>query len=150
MVKSITCSACGFKETYPVPRYKLPSKCPNCKELDNGFNVHNLTPEYTPVVDLELQDDERLSVKVFGEETHAPTLGQTVNVIGNLHVLENDKVETVLFADSLEHENKQELTEDDIKEIQEWVQKQKEKIIDALVANFAPQLIDMDEAKKEL
>ncbi len=108
IIESVTCPACGFKDVYPIPRYKCASKCPRCRELDRSSNSsssseNSLVPAYTPVVDLKIQDEEEtLTVKVLGEELQPSTPGQTVNVIGNLHVLrKNNKAETVLFAESI-------------------------------------------------
>ncbi len=174
MIKSLTldCTDCGYNRVvdYPIPIFKSPykdaSKCPICsKNPEQGFNnTVTVDYEYIPVIDLELQDldtyneIERLSVKIFGNETKDVVAGEKVTITGNLYIIrKNDnphnKLETVLFADSMEGGNRQliVLSENDIKIIRNWKDEkvnQGKNITDELVKLFAPDLIDLDRVKK--
>ena len=103
MIKSLTldCTDCGYNKLvdYPIPIFKSPykdaSKCPICsKNAEHGFNnTVTVDYEYIPVIDLELQDldtyneIERLSVKIFGNETNDVIAGEKVTITGNLYVV---------------------------------------------------------------
>ena len=103
MIKSLTldCTDCGYNKLvdYPIPIYKSPykdaSKCHICsKNSEHGFN-NTVTVDYAyiPVIDLELQDldtyneIERLSVKIFGNETNDVIAGEKVTITGNLYII---------------------------------------------------------------
>ncbi|MGD9674010.1 MAG: hypothetical protein AB7U98_11095 [Candidatus Nitrosocosmicus sp.] len=166
----LCCDNCGYDTNidFDQPIFKLPykdkSKCPFCPKGQNTGNSISATPEYISVVDLELQDletfseIERLSVKVFEKNTYDVIAGEVVNVVGQLRVIRkndnpNNKLETVLFADTLEYERRKEfvLTDKDIQEIQDWKQKiqnDHKNPIDEVVKLFAPELIDLDRIKK--
>ncbi len=174
MIRSLTldCTDCGYNRLvdYPIPIFKSPykyaSKCPICsKNPEHGFNNTIIVDyEYVPVIDLELQDldiyneIERLSVKIFGNETNDVVAGEKVTITGNLYIIrKNDnphnKLETVLFADSMEGGNRQEiiLSENDIEIIRKWKEDketQGKNITNELVKLFAPDLIDLDRVKK--
>lgn len=166
----LCCDNCGYDVNidFEQPLFKIPykdkSKCPFCPKGQNTGNSLSVTPEYISVVDIELQDletfseIERLSVKVFEKNTYDVIAGEVVNVVGQLRVIRkndnpNNKLETVLFADTLEYERRKEfvLTYKDILEIQDWKQKiqnQYKSPIDELIKLFAPELIDLDRIKK--
>ena len=81
-----------------------------------------------------------------------------VTICGKLQVVrKNDntknKLETFLFADSIEYVKRQEiiLTEKDIQQNEQWKllqEKEGKNPIDSLVSLFAPELIDLDNVKK--
>jgi replicative DNA helicase Mcm len=162
------CSNCDWeiKEVFELPKFKVYEKnnCPICSKEKGLTNTVIDKPEYLSVVDLELQDIdgrneiERLPVRVFEKDTYNIAAGEVVNVVGNLHVIrKNDniknKLETFLFADSIEYTKRKELTltDKDIGQIKEWKDAKIQKginPIDSLVALFAPELIDLDHVKK--
>lgn len=166
----LCCDNCGYDVNidFEQPLFKMPykdkSKCPFCPKGQNTGNSLCVIPEYISVVDIELQDletfseIERLSVKVFEKNTFDVIAGEVVNITGQLRVIRkndnpNNKLETVLFADTLEYERRKEfvLTDKDILEIQDWKQKiqnQNKNPIDELIKLFAPELIDLDRIKK--
>jgi replicative DNA helicase Mcm len=174
MIKSVTldCTDCEFTKliNYPKPIFKFPykdtSKCPisSRNSEHSSDNTVIASYEYVPVIDLELQDldtyneIERLSVKIFGNETNDVVAGEKVTITGNLHVIRkndnpNNKTETVLFAQSMEGGNRQEivLSENDIETLRKWKsekENQDKNPIDELVNLFAPDLIDLDRVKK--
>jgi hypothetical protein len=173
MIKSIssTCEICGWfnKKDFKIPRFKASFKekdsCPPCFKDDNITDTVNVNCEYVTVADLEVQDVdgyneiERLPVKLFEKDTYDIAAGETATICGKLHVVrKNDstknKLETFLFADSIEYVKRQEtiLTEKDIQQIEEWKLIQEEKKgqnpIDELVSLFAPELIDLYNVKK--
>ncbi len=171
LIKSISsiCEICGWqnKKEFKIPKFKVSFKekinCPKCFEDNNSVDTVNVSCEHVTVVDLEVQDlecyneIERLPVRVFEKDTFDIASGEVV-IIGNLHIVrKNDstknKLETFLFADSIESVKRQEitLTEKDIQKIKDWKQHQEDKginPIDALVALLAPELIDLDHIKK--
>ncbi len=172
MIKSVTmeCQVCPWqnKTNYRIPKFKAPVKesgnCHSCSKGDEFSNTVTTNVEYVATVDLELQDMdslneiERLPVKVFEKDTHNIAAGEVVNIVGDLHIVrKNDsiknKLETVLFADSVDYVKRQELTliEKDIKEIEQWKNLQEEQgknPLDELVSLFAPELIDLERVKK--
>jgi replicative DNA helicase Mcm len=165
LIKSVTltCDSCGlaYAKKFPIPLFKLPfkEKCPGCSE-----SKLTADPQYVSVVDIELQDIdivndiERLPVRVFEKDTYDIVGGETVRVIGDIHIIrKNDniknKLEVFLFAKSIEYTKRKELvlTEDDKKKIQEWKKQQENQnknSIDELALLFAPELIDLDHVKK--
>lgn len=166
----LCCDNCGYDtiNDFDHPIFKLPykdkSKCPFCPKEQSIGNSLSAIPEYISVVDIELQDletfseIERLSVKVFEKNTFDVVAGEVVNITGQLQVIRkndnpNNKLETVLFADTLEYERIKEfvLTDKDIQEIEDWkqkVQNEDKNPIDEVVKLFAPELIDLDRIKK--
>jgi hypothetical protein len=135
-----------------------------CPKPENTGDSLSAIPEYISVVDIELQDletfseIERLSVKVFEKNTYDVTAGEVVNITGHLHVIrKNDnphnKLETVLFADSLEYEKRDQfiLTDRDKSDLKNWnqsIQNQDKNIVDELAKLFAPELIGLEQIKK--
>jgi len=174
LIKSVTleCNNCGYKVNYEFeqPIFKLPykekNKCTLCPKAENTGNSLSTIPEYISVVDIELQDletfseIERLSVKVFEKNTYDVTAGEIVNITGHLHVIrKNDnphnKLETVLFADSLKYEKRDEfvLTERDKSDLKNWkksMQNQDKNIVNEMAKLFAPELIGLEQIKKGL
>ncbi len=172
LIKSVKteCQTCSWqnKTNYKIPKFKVMVKesgnCPSCSKDDGFSNTVTANMEYVTTVDLELQDMdapneiERLPVKVFENDTHNIAAGEIVNIVGDLHIVrKNDsiknKLETVLFADSVDYVKRQELTltEKDIKEIEDWKNQQEEQgnnLLDSLVSLFAPELIDLDKVKR--
>jgi replicative DNA helicase Mcm len=166
----LCCDNCGYDTNidFDHPIFKLPykdkSKCPFCPKGQNPGNSLSAILEYISVVDIELQDletfseIERLSVKVFEKNTFDVVAGEVVNITGELRVIRkndnpNNKLETVLFADTIEYERRKEfvLTDKDIQEIEDWMQKIQNEYknpIDEVVKLFAPELIDLDRIKK--
>ncbi len=162
MIKSVTsrCGVCGHssKENYPIPKHRSPvkegTKCPSCKGHGGNSSTLSVTPEYTSAMDLELQDldahdeIERLTVRMFDKSVSSIAAGEMINVRGQLHVTTrnesvNNRPETILFVESIEHVNKQEisLTEKDIENILSWNQllaDQGKKPVEELAALFAP------------
>ncbi len=172
-IKSVTwiCSVCKSesKIELTIPSFKSPYKneksCRTCIGEDSNLrNTAIATFEYISVVDIELQDldehneIERLSVKIFGNDTYDVIAGELVSIIGHLRVIrKNDnsrnKLETVLFAGSIFYTKRQELvlTDDDKKQIQNWKQLQIQRNknpIDELASLLAPELIELDNVKK--
>lgn len=172
MIKSVklNCHSCGYhtQVNYEKPVFKTPfkdkSKCGACSKEENFTITLTAIPEYVSVVDIELQDlesfneIERLSVKVFEKNTSDIVAGEVVSITGNLHVIrKNDnphnKLETVLFAHSLEYLKRSDLilTEKDIQNIQDWKQEQQssgKNILSELSKLYAPELIGLDNIKK--
>lgn len=134
-------------------------KCPSCSKSSLTAD-----PDYVSVVDIELQDidevddTERLPVMVFEKDTYGIVGGETVSVIGDIHIIrKNDsiknKLEAFLFAKSIEYTKRKKivLTEDDKKKSEEWKKQQENQNknpIDELALLFAPELIDLDHVKK--
>ncbi len=172
MIKSIssTCEICGWfnKKDFQIPRFKASFKerdsCPQCFKDDSITDTVNVSCEYITVVDLEVQDVdgyneiERLPVKLFEKDTFDIAAGEVATICGKLQVVrKNDctknKLETFLFADSIEYVKRQEiiLTEKDIQLNEQWKllqEKEGKNPIDALVSLLAPELIDLDNVKK--
>ncbi|HEX5186839.1 MAG TPA: hypothetical protein VFV86_08110, partial [Nitrososphaeraceae archaeon] len=132
-------------------------KCPQC-----GKVTVSTTLEYINAVDLELQDVDnvndidRLLVFLFEENIKSLKIGETVIIDGNIFVInKNDnrrrKLIAVLYGNSIsyEHDEKIELTQEDIQEINH-LKKEKEMTdtegivkndwIEYLVSQFAPQI----------
>ncbi len=159
LIKSISsiCEICGWqnKKEFKIPKFKVSFKekinCPKCFEDNNSVDTVNVSCEHVTVVDLEVQDlecyneIERLPVRVFEKDTFDIASGEVV-IIGNLHIVrKNDstknRLETFLFADSVESVKRQEttLTQKDIQKIKDWKQHQEDKginPIDALACLF--------------
>jgi DNA replicative helicase MCM subunit Mcm2 (Cdc46/Mcm family) len=132
-------------------------KCPQCGKL-----TITCTLEYINAVDLELQDVDnvndidRLLVFLFEENIKSLKIGETVIIDGNISVInKNDnkrkKLIAVLYGNSIsyEHDEKIELTQEDIQEINR-LKKEIEMVdtegivkndwIEYLVSRFAPQI----------
>ncbi len=175
MIKSVDvqCTVCDYRDhvAYARPMFKPHlkerSKYPNTADDIHGSGstvVANY--EYLSTLDLELQDldkfndIDRLQVKLFEENTSDVIAGEIIEVTGHLYVIRrNDnfqnKLEPVLFVDSMQYADRQELslTNEDIKEIQEWknkLEKESKGSIDELVSIFAPEIIELDHVKKGL
>jgi DNA replicative helicase MCM subunit Mcm2 (Cdc46/Mcm family) len=167
---NFSCSNCNHSDRIdygkkPLMRslYRDLSKCPWC---DTPTLTLRATFNYCSTTDIELQDPEkfseieRLSVKLFEHNTEKIIIGESVTIVGSLYVVrKNDnpqnKLTTVLFAESLEYASKEEtaLTIGDIEEIEEWKRtKEKEGInpISALVSIFAPEVIGNEHTKEGL
>jgi replicative DNA helicase Mcm len=175
MIKSIDlqCTICDYHEhvTYPKPTFKSHikerSKCPNTTDdMHSSGSTVVADYEYLSTVDIELQDldkfsdIDRLQVKLFEGNTCDVVAGEIIEVTGHLYVIRrNDnlqnKLETVLFVDTMQYANRQELTltNEDIREIQEWknrLEKENKEPIDELVSIFAPEIIELEHVKKGL
>lgn len=165
------CSKCGYEKrlTYTdTPKFKssIPEydSCFKCN--GDGFPSLRSENEYMTTVDVELQDPDKfneiecLSVHLFEKDTENIVLGETVTILGSLHVVRrndsaNSKAITVLYANSIEYIEREELTltEKDIKEIEAWkldVEIQGKSITDELVKRFAPTIIGNEHNKKGL
>jgi len=171
MIKSVDvqCSVCDnhnhviYARPMFKPHIKENSKCPNSDDDLHGSGSTAVADyEYLSTLDVELQDLEkfndidRIQVKLFEENTRDIIAGEIIEVTGHLHVIRrNDniqnKLETVLFSDSLKCADRQELrlTNEDLNEIQEWKSKLKNPI-DELVSIFAPEIIGLEHVKKGL
>ncbi len=172
MISSVEwrCSDCGYdaKIDFEQPIFRLPSKdtgrCMLCPKGQNSGTSLSVIPKYVSVVDLELQDletfseIERLSVKVFEKNTYDVTAGEVVKIVGHVHVIrKNDnphnKLETVLFADSLEYEKRDDfiLTDKDKLDLENWklgIENQDKNVVDELTKLFAPEIIGLEIVKK--
>lgn len=139
--------------------YSKPRKCINCSSQTG----HEYDHDVRNAVKIELQDVEtfsdleRLPAVLFDECTHNVGVGEQVIVTGEIHKIRiSNSMVPYLFVDEIEYENREELdelTETDIKEIQDIVKKSKEKkmdIIDMLVLMFAPSIIGYQYVKKGL
>ena len=165
----MNCDSCAYHSqiNFEKPVFRTPfrekNKCAACSKEEKSTISLTAIPEYVSVVDIELQDlesineIERLSVKVFEENTIDVIAGEVVSITGSLYVIrKNDnphnKLETVLFADSLEYLKRSELilTEKDIQNIQDWKQEQQssgKKILYELSKLYTPELIGLDNIK---
>jgi DNA replicative helicase MCM subunit Mcm2 (Cdc46/Mcm family) len=137
------------------------SRCISCGE--KGLRI---TPEWTSVVDVELQDSEkfndieRLTVKLFEDNTKDVGAGETVSIVGDLDVeKKNDnrssKFVTMLYAQHIDYTRREkiELTQSDIKDIETWkreMQTQNKDIIKALVEKFEPTVVGNEYVKQSL
>ena len=145
-----------------IPEFASCFKCNN----ENEFPSLRSEYEYVTTVDIELQDPDKfneiecLSVHLFEKDTENIVLGETVSITGFLHIVRrndnrNSKAITVLYAESIEYIEREEvtLTEKDIKEIEAWklaVENQGKSITDELVKKFAPTIIGNEHNKKGL
>jgi len=166
-----TCGNCKTVNevwTYPRPRFAYETskteysklrKCINCSEKIG----HEYDHDVRNAVKIELQDVEtfsdleRLSAVLFDDCTNNVGVGEQVIVTGQIHKIRmSNSIVAFLFVDKIEYENREELeelTEIDIKEIQDLVKKSNEKkmdVIDMLVLMFAPSIIDYQFVKKGL
>ena len=98
MVKSTrrSCDDCGYDEetVYDIPQFRAHvkdrSKCPQYTKDHSGTDTAVAEYEYTPTVDIWLQDMEkagdltRLQVKLFENNTYDVNTGEIVDVIGHI------------------------------------------------------------------
>ena len=148
-----------FKEPLYAPPDMRNSKCISCQE--KGFKI---TPEWISTVDIGLQDSEkfndieRLSVKLFENDTNDVGAGETVSVIGNIDVARKNegrsgKYVNVLYADSIRYtrREKMELTDQDVKDILAWKDAMQEsELVNTLVEMFEPTVVTNEYVKKSL
>ena len=133
---------------------------------DNAFPSIKSEYEYVTTVDVELQDPDKfneiecLSVHLFEKDTENIVLGETVSITGSLYVVRkndnaNSKAITVLYANSIEYIEREELTltEQGYQRNRSWklsIENQGKNIIDELAKKFAPTIIGNEHNKKGL
>jgi DNA replicative helicase MCM subunit Mcm2 (Cdc46/Mcm family) len=173
MVSSVNlkCSSCGAKwevDYRKKPRYAIPNKdsfsCDSCKNEEASIN---LTPQWIPVLDVQLQDTEkfndieRFTVKLFGNDTIDVRAGEIILAHGYRDVVRRNESNnsgryiTVFYSKSVEYtrRDKVELKQQDIRDIEAWkneANKQGKNIIDLLVEKLAPTVIGNEFVKKSL
>ena len=145
---------------FPLPVFTIKDiekKCNQCQKFSkNSFNL-----EYKNAVAVELQDTEtfndmdRLPVYLFDNDTEGIRVGETVTIIGDIQIVNNRKLFTCLYAESIQYLNREDviLTELDRQAIKRFVQiKQKNgiNIMDALVELFDPSIVGYEHVKKGL
>ena len=157
------CEKCAFLEeiTYSIPIPNVKGIKENCRICGKHIQFYNIKAlEYRDMVVIELQNNEsfndldKLNVSVFDEDTLNIGVGETVECIGQLEIVERMFNNLPHFyCESLKYLNKENyaLTESDIQQIQEFNEIYKDKeggVIKALVDIFDLSIIDCDVQKE--
>jgi replicative DNA helicase Mcm len=168
---NLTCSGCSnqWKVSYEKkPKFNIPDtnriSCNGCK---NEEATINLTPEWIPALDIQLQDTEkfndieRLTVKLFGNDTIDVRAGEIILVKGYRDVIRRNEGNnsgryiTVFYSESAEYtgRDKIELNQQVIQNIEarkSEVTKEGKNIIDLLVEKLSPTVVGHEFVKKSL
>ena len=172
MLKStrVSCDDCTYdhETVYSIPQFrahvKERFKCPHYDGEHKGNDTVIAEYEYTPTVDIWLQDMDRsddltrLQVKLFENNTFDVNTGEIVDIVGHIYVIRNNdsalnKAESVLFAEELIYTKRKEiaLTEQDKEEIQKWksdLGKEGKSVINEAMHLFAPHVFGYNHIKK--
>jgi replicative DNA helicase Mcm len=160
----IYCDKCHYltEEEFEVPISNLSFAEKKCKKC-NKFVKNVADYDYVNAINLELQDVnsfndiDRLSIVLLNEDTKKISVGEKVNVIGNIHIINNNKkvgskLFPCLFAESIRYENREEidLTRADVKAIERFAKINDSKVIDKLVSMVNPSVIKCRDVKEGL
>jgi replicative DNA helicase Mcm len=158
------CDKCQYltEEEFDVPISNLSDAEKKCRKC-NKYIKNIADCDYVNSINLELQDTNsfndinRLSVVLLNEDTKNISVGEKVNVIGNIHIINNNKkgrgkLFPCLFAESIKYENREEidLTKADIKAIERFAKINGSKVIDKLVTMLNPSVIKCRDVKEGL
>jgi replicative DNA helicase Mcm len=168
---NLTCSSCNYewKTNYEKrPRSRIPdSKSFSCNKCKKEEAVIKVSPEWMPALDIQLQDTEkfndieRLTVKLFGDDTIDVRAGEIVIVQGYRDVIRKNEGNnsgryiTAFYSEVVNYTRREkiELKQQDIHDIEAWkneANKQGKNIIDLLVEKFAPAVVGHEFVKKSL
>jgi DNA replicative helicase MCM subunit Mcm2 (Cdc46/Mcm family) len=159
---STYCEKCGISDEVifnPIPVSNIKSVKENCKSCGKHIQFYNIKPlDHKNTVVIELQDSnsfddlDRLSVFLFDQDTIGIRVGENVEVIGELKILEKGFIYLpYLYGQSIQYLNREiyTLTKSDIDKINEFKEKYGEdKVIDALASLFDPSIVECEFEKK--
>jgi replicative DNA helicase Mcm len=153
------CAAYSERSFNPIPvsnTKDAKEKCDICERLIRNYNIKPI--EYKSTVTIELQDTnsfddlDRLPVFLFDKDTIGIKVGENVEVIGEIKILNNNfKYFPYLFGQSIQYLNRESfmLTKEDVDMIKEFYETHKEDgVIDALVSIFDPSIVECEFEKK--
>lgn len=133
-------------------------RCDKCNRLTKS----SLNFEYKNAITIELQDTDtfndidRLSAILFDNDTEGIQVGENVDIIGDIQIINNNnnnkKLTTCLYAESIQYLNREEisLTRLDIDAIKRFSSKSNGQTIEKLIELFDPSIVGYEHIKKGL
>ena len=151
-------SECSFN-LIPIANLKsIKEKCGVCERVIRNYNIKPLDHKNTVMIELQeinsFDELDRLSVFLFDEDTIGIKVGENVEIIGEIKILENNfKYFPYLYCESIKYINKQNFiqTDSDIEKIKEFNETHKNKpggTIHALVEMFDPSIVECEVEKE--
>ena len=151
-------SECSFN-LIPIANLKsIKERCDVCERVIRNYNIKPLDHKNTVMIELQeinsFDELNRLSVFLFDEDTIGIKVGENVEVIGEIKILENNfKYFPYLYCESIKYINKQNFiqTDSDIEKIKEFNETHKNKpdgTIRALVEIFDPSIVECEVEKE--
>ena len=151
-------SECSFN-LIPIANLKsIKERCDVCERVIRNYNIKPLDHKNTVMIELQeinsFDELDRLSVFLFDEDTIGIKVGENVEIIGEIKILENNfKYFPYLYCESIKYINKQNFiqTDSDIEKIKEFNETHKNKpggTIRALVEMFDPSIVECEVEKE--
>jgi len=159
---STYCEKCGITDEVifnPIPVSNIKSIKENCKSCGKHIQFYNIKPlDHKNTVIIELQDSnsfddlDRLAVFLFDRDTIGIKIGENVEVIGEIKILEKGFIYLpYLYGQSIQYLNRENymLTKTDIDKNKEFKEKHGEdNVISALAKIFDPSMVEHEFEKK--
>jgi replicative DNA helicase Mcm len=156
------CDKCGMSDEIifnPIPISNIKNIKENCKSCGKYIQYYNIKPlDHKNTVIIELQDTnsfdelDRLSVYLFDEDTIDIKVGENVEIIGEIKILDNKfkLYLPYLYGESIQYLNRANfmLTKSDIEMNKEFNETNKNNVINELVSLFDPSIVECEFEKK--
>jgi replicative DNA helicase Mcm len=151
-------SECSFN-LIPIANLKsIKERCDVCERVIRNYNIKPLDHKNTVMIELQeinsFDELDRLSVFLFDEDTIGIKVGENVEIIGEIKILENNfKYFPYLYCESIKYINKQNFiqTDSDIEKIKKFNETHKNKsggTIRALVEMFDRSIVECEVEKE--
>ena len=159
---STYCEKCGIADEVifnPIPVSNIRTIKENCKSCGKHIQFYNIKAlDHKNTVIIELQDAnsfddlDRLAVFLFDRDTIGIKIGENVEVIGEIKILEKVFIYLpYLYGQSIQYLNRENymLTKSDIDKIKEFKEKHGEdNVVSALAEIFDPSMVEHEFEKK--